>query len=99
MEHLANELDSGWLVWILLFEVHNKSKGAVFKWCVCWSDDDGIPVAHLSAPSRKRPGREHLPSHDIVGDGRGGDSSGRICLHSLEAVSMYIEDSTVQPAV
>lgn len=44
MEHLTDELDCGWLVWILLLKVHNQSKGAVFEGSVRGSDDHSIPV-------------------------------------------------------
>lgn len=47
VEHLADELDLGRLVGILLFELHHKSKGAIFKGSVCGADDDGVPTRRM----------------------------------------------------
>jgi hypothetical protein len=47
VEHLADELDLGRLVGILLFELHHKSKGAIFKRSVCGADDDGVPTRRM----------------------------------------------------
>ena len=44
VEHLADEFDLRWLVWILFFELHHQSKGAVFEWGVCGADNNSIPV-------------------------------------------------------
>ena len=44
MEHLADKLDSGWLIGILLFEMHDESEGSIFERCICWSDDYGVPA-------------------------------------------------------
>lgn len=52
MEHLANELDCRWLVWILLLKVHNKSKGTVFKGSVRGSDDHSIPSHDIISHGR-----------------------------------------------
>ena len=43
MKHCADEFDAGWLVGILLLELHDESKGAVFEWGVGWADDDSVP--------------------------------------------------------
>ena len=43
MEHLADELDSGWLVRIRFLEVHYKPKCAIFKRCIRRSDYNSIP--------------------------------------------------------
>jgi hypothetical protein len=44
VEHLADEFDLGWLVWILFFELHHQSKGAVFERGVCGADNNGVPI-------------------------------------------------------
>jgi hypothetical protein len=43
VEHLADELDLRGLVWVLFFELHHQSKGAVFKWGVSGADNHGVP--------------------------------------------------------
>lgn len=43
VEHLADKLDLRRLVWVLLFELHNESEGAIFKRSVCRAYDDGVP--------------------------------------------------------
>lgn len=48
MEHLADELDPGRLIWVLLFEVHNQAESAIFKRSVCWADNNGVPVRDMS---------------------------------------------------
>lgn len=44
MEHLANKLDARRLVWVCLLEMHYKTEGPVFERCVCWADDNCVPV-------------------------------------------------------
>jgi hypothetical protein len=44
VEHLADELDLGRLVGVLLFELHDEPKRSIFKRRIGWSYDDGIPV-------------------------------------------------------
>jgi hypothetical protein len=44
VEHVADELDCGWLIWVLLFEVHDESECSVFEGSICWADDDCVPV-------------------------------------------------------
>lgn len=44
MEHLADELDCGRLIWILLLKMHDQSKGSIFKGSICGADDDSVPV-------------------------------------------------------
>ena len=43
MEHLADELDSGWLVRVLLFKVHHQPECSVLKWSICGAYNNGIP--------------------------------------------------------
>ena len=43
MKHCADEFDAGWLVGILLLELHDESEGSVFKRSVGGADDDSIP--------------------------------------------------------
>ncbi len=43
MKHLADEFDAGWLIGVLLLEVHDKSESAIFKRCIRRSDNDGVP--------------------------------------------------------
>lgn len=43
VEHLADELDSRRLVWILLLEVHHKAERSIFEGSIGRADDDGIP--------------------------------------------------------
>ena len=43
VEHLRDELDSGRLVGVLLFEMHHQAKGAVLERRVCGADDHGVP--------------------------------------------------------
>ena len=44
VKHLANELDGGWLVRVLLFELHYKSEGSILEWGICRANNDRIPV-------------------------------------------------------
>lgn len=44
MEHLADELDGGRLVRVLLFKVHHESKGAVLEGRIGRTYYDGVPV-------------------------------------------------------
>lgn len=43
MEHLTDKLHKGRLVGVLFFELHNESECTIFKWSVCWTNDDGVP--------------------------------------------------------
>lgn len=52
VEHLTDELDPWRLVWICLFEMHHKAKGAIFKRGVRRSDDDGVPGTRLDTAAR-----------------------------------------------
>jgi hypothetical protein len=45
MEHLADEFDRWWFIWVLLLEMHYQAKSSIFERGVCRSDNDGIPVA------------------------------------------------------
>jgi hypothetical protein len=84
MEHLADELDSGWLVRIRFLEVHYKPKCAIFKRCICRSDYNSIPSFCISKIYAVVVCGVAIPGHNIVSDWRGGDSSRRIVLHSLQ---------------
>jgi hypothetical protein len=44
VEHLAYEFNARRLVRIGFFEMHDKSKCAVFKWSIGGPDDDGVPT-------------------------------------------------------
>ena len=44
MEHLANELDAGWLVGVLLLELHDESESAILERRICRPDDDCVPL-------------------------------------------------------
>lgn len=44
MKHLADELDSGRFVGVLLLEVHDEAKRAILEGRVGWADDDGVPT-------------------------------------------------------
>jgi hypothetical protein len=44
MKHLTDELDGRRFVWVLFFEVHDESEGAIFEGCVGWTDDYCVPV-------------------------------------------------------
>ncbi len=44
VEHLADKLDGRGLVWVLLIEVHDQSKSAIFERGVCGADNDCVPV-------------------------------------------------------
>ena len=48
MKHLADELDSRWLVRVLLLKMHDKAKCSILKRCVRRSDDDSIPEEGIS---------------------------------------------------
>ena len=89
MEHLADELDTGRFVGILLFEVHHKSKSPILERRVCWADDHGVPSSDdlISMLFQSLCDERGLPSHHIVGDGRCGNTSWRVGLHSLFYVS------------
>jgi hypothetical protein len=43
MEHLADELNRRWLIWVLFLEMHNESEGSILKGRVGWSDNDSVP--------------------------------------------------------
>jgi hypothetical protein len=43
VEHLADEFDLGRLVGVLLLKLHDESECAIFKRCVRWAYDYGIP--------------------------------------------------------
>lgn len=43
VEHLANELDTGRLVWILLLKIHHQAERSILERGIGRSDDDGIP--------------------------------------------------------
>lgn len=43
VEHLADKLDLGRLVGVLLFELHDESECAIFKRCIRRADDYGVP--------------------------------------------------------
>jgi hypothetical protein len=44
VEHLADKLDSRWLIRVCFLEVHDQSERSVFEWCVGGPDYDSIPV-------------------------------------------------------
>ena len=48
VEHLADELDGGRLVGVLLLEVHHKSEGSIFEGGIRRSYYNGIPVIPMS---------------------------------------------------
>lgn len=50
MEHLADELNTGWLVRVRFLKMHDESKGPVFKRCVGRSNYYCVPKAK-SEPS------------------------------------------------
>lgn len=52
MEHLADELDCGRFVGILLLEVHHQPKCPILEGGVGRTDDDGVPFWHLRVSSR-----------------------------------------------
>lgn len=91
MEHLAEELDRRRLVRVLLFEVHDKSEGSIFKGSVGWANDNGIPAPKRSANSDPRDSwlEVFLPGHNIVCNGRCGNTGWRICLHALNSLSVF----------
>lgn len=41
---MTDELDTGRLIWVRLFEMHDKAKGAVLKRGISRTYDDRIPV-------------------------------------------------------
>lgn len=43
VEHLADELDLGRLIGVLLFKLHDESECAIFKRRIRWAYDYGIP--------------------------------------------------------
>lgn len=43
MEHLADEFDRGWFVWVLLFKLHNKAKGPILEGSIRRTDNDSVP--------------------------------------------------------
>jgi len=43
MEHLADELDRWWFVWVLLFEMHNESESSIFKRGIRRSNNHSVP--------------------------------------------------------
>lgn len=44
VEHLTDELDSRWLIRILLLEVHDEAEGAIFERGVCGPNDNSVPM-------------------------------------------------------
>ena len=47
MKHLADELDTWRLVWILFFKMHDQPKSPIFKRGVCRADDYGVPISRV----------------------------------------------------
>lgn len=54
MEHLTDELDSRRLIRVLLLEMHDQSKSAIFKRRVRRPDDDRIPISHTQTRSIRK---------------------------------------------
>lgn len=48
VKHLANELDAGCLVWVLLLEMQDESECAIFKGGICRANNDGVPGMMVS---------------------------------------------------
>lgn len=44
MKHLADELDPGGFIRVLLFEMHHETEGAVLEWCVRGAYYHSIPI-------------------------------------------------------
>lgn len=44
MKHLADKLDGGWLVRVLLLKMHHKAECAIFEGCIGGSNDDSVPA-------------------------------------------------------
>lgn len=47
MEHLADELDAGRFVRILLFEMHHQPKSAILERRIRWTDYHGVPSSNI----------------------------------------------------
>lgn len=83
MEHLADELDRGGLVGILLLEVHDQPKGAVLEWCVDGSDNDGVPVARSVTNNIRREWLRSESHHVMTLSGTGEaetPAGGSVCM-------------------
>ena len=52
VKHLADKLDGGRLVRVLLLEVHHEPKGAILERRVGGPNDDGVPSDDLMSVSR-----------------------------------------------
>lgn len=87
MEHLADKFDGRRLIRVLLFELHYQPKCSIFEGGVSGTDDYGIPASlSLDVVHIRRVmfvNLESIPSHDIVGYGRGRNAGRRVGLHAL----------------
>ena len=48
VEHLTDELDAGWLVGVLLLEVHHQAEGAIFERGVGGANNHSVPIRDRS---------------------------------------------------
>lgn len=97
VEHLAEEFDLWRLVRVLLFELHDESKGSVLERCVGRSDDDCVPTGRFvsrwvrgrmlgrrtrSSRCRGREMRKHQQGHRSAC--AGGVNTIRVPMRSIE---------------
>lgn len=84
MKHFTDELNSRWLIWVLLFEMHDESKGTVFEGGIGRSNDDGVPGGGKSVYNHAESCfLRCIPCHNIISYWRGRHARWRICLHAL----------------
>lgn len=50
VKHLTYKLDTGWLIRILLLEVHHQTECAIFEGSIGGTNNDGIPANFVVSP-------------------------------------------------
>lgn len=86
--------------------MHDEAEGTVFEWGIAGTDYNGVPTSvsimeyievlpKAGKPNERRTGacnRVAVPGHDIVCDGGGRYTGGRIGLHTLSQVNVHLEE-------
>ena len=89
MKHGADEFDAGWLVWILLLELHDESESAIFEGRISWADDYRIPELELMMISKHSFGSYQVITLSATGEADT-PAGGSVCIRYILGQHMQI---------
>lgn len=83
VKHLADKLDTRWLIRILFLEVHHQTECAIFEGSIGGTNDDGIPASLVRQPIANRDIRTKIP-YQVITLSATGDAEtpagGSVCI-------------------